>query len=126
MSRQTEQAKHEWFVCPQLNRRARKLCLPLGGRHFWSRRAYELANASQRETKFDRALRRARKLRLRLGGHPADDDYPDKPPRMRWTTYNRMMDKLRAADGVVNERLRRVQERQARGCGPSSNNLAFL
>jgi len=43
----------------------RKLYLPRSGRHFWSRRAYELAYASQRETKFDRALRRARKLRLR-------------------------------------------------------------
>jgi hypothetical protein len=52
-----------WFVCPHLNRRVRKLYLPLGGRHFWSRRAYELAYASQRETKYDRALRRARKLR---------------------------------------------------------------
>jgi hypothetical protein len=39
-----------WFVCPFLNRRVRKLYLPLGGRHFWSRRAYELAYASQRET----------------------------------------------------------------------------
>jgi nucleoside-diphosphate-sugar epimerase len=28
-------------------RAARKLYLPLGGRHFWSRRAYELAYASQ-------------------------------------------------------------------------------
>jgi hypothetical protein len=23
-----------WFVCPRLNRRVRKLYLPLGGRHF--------------------------------------------------------------------------------------------
>ena len=97
-----------WFVCPHLNRRVRKLYLPLGGRHFWSRRAYELAYASQRGTKYDRALRRARKLRLRLGGDPADDEYPDKPPRMRWATYNRLLDKLRAADGVADERLRRV------------------
>jgi hypothetical protein len=95
-----------WFLCPHLNRRVRNLYLPLGGRHFWSRRAYELAYASQRETKFDRALRRARKLRLRLGGDPADDEYPDKPPRMRWATYNRLMDRLVAADGVVDERLR--------------------
>ena len=87
-----------WFVCPHLNRKVRKLYLPLGGRHFWSRRAYELAYASQRETKYDRALRRARKLRLRLGGDPADDEYPDKPPRMRWATYNRLMDKLVTAD----------------------------
>ena len=97
-----------WFVCPHLNRRVRKLYLPLGGRHFWSRRAYELAYVSQRETKFDRALRRARKLRLSLGGDPADDEYPEKPPRMRWATYNRLLDKLRAADGVADERLRRV------------------
>jgi hypothetical protein len=65
-----------WFVCPHLNRRVRKLYLPLGGRHFWSRRAYELAYRSQRETKYDRALRRARKLRLRLGVDPTDDEYP--------------------------------------------------
>src|SRR5262249_33332402 len=25
-----------WFVCPHLNRRVRKLYLPLGGHHFWS------------------------------------------------------------------------------------------
>jgi hypothetical protein len=94
-----------WFVCPRLNRKVRKLYLPLGGRHFWSRRAYRLAYASQRETKYDRALRRARKLYLRLGGDPADDEYPDKPKRMRWTTYNLLMDKLVAADDVADERL---------------------
>jgi len=94
-----------WFVCPHLNRRVRKLYLPLGGRHFWSRRAYRLAHASQRETAYDRAMRRARKLCLRLGGDPADDTYPDKPKRMRWTTYNRLMDKLVAADDVADERL---------------------
>jgi hypothetical protein len=95
-----------WFMCPQLNRRVRKLYLPRSGRHFWSRHAYELAYASQRETKFDRALRRARKLRLRLGGDPADDECPDKPPRMRWATYNRLMDRLVAADAVTDERLK--------------------
>jgi hypothetical protein len=66
-------------VCPRLNRRVRKLYLPLGGRHFWSRRAYRLGYASQHETVPDRAVRRARKLTLRLGGDPADDRYPDKP-----------------------------------------------
>ena len=74
-------------------------------RPFWSRRAYRLPYASQGETKYDRALRRARKLYLRLGGDPADDKYPDKPKRMRWTTYNLLMDKLVAADDVTDERL---------------------
>ena len=58
--------------------------------------------------KYDKAFRHARKLRLRLGGNPTDDEYPDKPPRMRWATYNRLLDKLRAADGVADERLGRI------------------
>jgi hypothetical protein len=94
-----------WFVCPRLSRKVRKLYLPLGGRHFRSRRAYGLAYASQRETVYDRAMRRTRKLCLRLGGDPADEEYPNKPKRMRWTTYNRLMDKLVAADDVADERL---------------------
>jgi hypothetical protein len=53
----------------------------------------------------DRASRRARKLCLRLGGDSGDDTYPDKPKRMRWTTYNRLMDKLVAADRVADQGL---------------------
>ena len=104
-----------WFVCPRLNRRVRRLYLPLGGRHFRSRRAYRLRYSSQRETVHDRAMRRARKLCLRLGGDPADDSYPDKPKRMHWTTYNRMMDELVRADGIADERLLKLA---ARWMGP--------
>jgi len=39
----------------------------------------------------------------RRGGGPTG--YPDKPPRMRWARYNRLMDRLVAADGVAEERL---------------------
>jgi hypothetical protein len=42
-------------VCLQLNRRVRKLYLPVGGRHFWSRHAYELAYVSQRNARADAA-----------------------------------------------------------------------
>jgi hypothetical protein len=49
---------------------------------------------------------RAAELRLRLDGDPADDEYPDKPPRMRWATYNRLMDRLGAADTVTDERFK--------------------
>jgi len=59
-----------WFVCPTENRRVRKLYLPPGARRFRSRRAYRLAYASQRETVHDRAMRRADKLRRRLGDDP--------------------------------------------------------
>ena len=37
------------------------------------------------------------------GSDPADDEYPDKPLRMRWATYNRLMDRLVAADSVTDE-----------------------
>jgi hypothetical protein len=94
-----------WFRYPRTYRRVRVLHLPLGGRHFWSRRAYRLTYASQRETIHDRALRRAGKLCRRLGGDPADDTYPEKPSRMRWSTYNRIMDKLVAADRLDDERV---------------------
>jgi len=45
-------------------------------------------------------------VRLRLVGDPTDDEYPDKPPRMRWATYNRLMDRFAAADSVTDEWLK--------------------
>jgi hypothetical protein len=100
-----------WFVCPRLNRRVRKLYLPLGGRHFRSRRAYRLPYSSQRETVHGRAMRRAEKLCKRLGGDPADDNYPEKPKRMRWATYNRLIDKIARADRIADQQLLIVADR---------------
>ena len=94
-----------WFVCPNENRRVRKLYLPLGARRFRSRGAYRLAYASQRETVHDRAMRRAQKLCRRLGDDPMDGHYPEKPPRMRGATYDRLLNKLIAADRVADERM---------------------
>jgi hypothetical protein len=90
-----------WFVCPRTIRRCRQLLLPLGARHFLSRRAYGLGYACQREREHDRALRRVRKLRLRLGGDLGDGEHPDKPKRMRWTTYDRLIAELDAAERVA-------------------------
>ena len=39
----------------------------------------------------------------RLGGDLADETYPEKPSRMRWSTYNRIMDELIAADRLSDE-----------------------
>ena len=103
-----------WFVCPNENRRARKLYLPLGARRFRSRRAYRLAYASQREAVHDRAMRRADKLRRRLGDDPMDGHYPEKPLRMRWATYNRILDKLFAANRILDERMIKFVERLGR------------
>src|SRR5262245_23684819 len=100
-----------WFECPRSGRKARVLHLPLGGRHFCSRRVYRLTYASQRDTVYDRALRRSRKLCIRLGADPADNDYPEKPKRMRWTTYNSIIGRISAADRIADKRLVRLLAR---------------
>jgi hypothetical protein len=92
-----------WFLCPRSGRRVRKLYLPLGGRHFWSRRAYVLAYASQRGTAIDRAHRGQAKIKARLIGNldPDDWDLPPKPKRMRWRTYQRYLDKFDAYENIL-------------------------
>jgi hypothetical protein len=57
-----------WFQCPRTGRRTTKLYLPNGGSHFWSRKAYGLGYACQREGRFDRLQRRAAMLNRQLGG----------------------------------------------------------
>src|SRR5262249_14718109 len=90
-----------WFRCPRTNRRVRNVHLPLGARHCWSRRAYRLGYASQREGRHDRALRSVRKLYNRLGADPADGEYPARPKRMRQVTYARLVAELDAARRVA-------------------------
>ena len=64
---------------------------------------------SQQEDFPDRAARRARKVRLRLGGNPTGIRYPRKPPQMPRAKYDQLIDKLAAAESIVegaaNERL---------------------
>ena len=57
-----------WFLCPRTGRRTTKLFLPNGGWHFWSRQAYGLGYACQREDRFGRLQRRAAMLNRQLGG----------------------------------------------------------
>ena len=42
---------------------------------------------------------------MKLGGDPDGDTYPNKPKRMRRATYDRLMEKLAAAEDVADERL---------------------
>jgi hypothetical protein len=90
-----------WFICPLTGRRAAKLYLPHGASTFASRLAYRLAYRSQRETAHDRALRRAFKLRSRLGGDGGIGDDIAKPKWMRWSTYDRKLEEIAAAEKIV-------------------------
>jgi hypothetical protein len=77
-----------WFQCPRTGRRTTKLFLPNGGWHFWSRQAYGLGYACQREDRLGRLQRRAAKLNRQLGGDgwAGWDTPPIKPKWMRWRT----------------------------------------
>jgi len=94
-----------WWVCPRSGRRVFKLYLPLGGHQFWSREAYGLGYSSQRETRRDRLMRRARKLHRALGGdgQAIGQEDPPKPKGMRWSTYERKAEAWRAADDAAND-----------------------
>jgi hypothetical protein len=47
-----------WFLCPRTGQRCTRLYLPRGGHRFWSRQAWQLGYACQRETAQYRAQRK--------------------------------------------------------------------
>lgn len=83
--------RRRWFLCPSCRRRCRTL---FGGAYFRCRRCHGLQHASKYEPDYDRAMEKANRLRQRLGDHQFTafdfDELPPKPPRMRWTTYQRL------------------------------------
>ena len=90
-----------WFICPRTGRRATKLHLPDGAFTFGSRGAYGLAYECQREPANYRALRRAFKLRGKLGAKGGIGDYVEKPKWMRRRTYDRAMARIDRAEEAV-------------------------
>lgn len=80
-----------WFLCPRCGRRVGVL---YGHRLFLCRTCHSLAYASQCEPRHDRLLRRANKLRARLGGEAGISATINKPKRMRRATYARMKSEI--------------------------------
>ena len=84
-----------WFVCPGVvngKRCGRRVAILYGpGKYFLCRHCYDLRYGSQREDKGHRALRRAQKMRNRLGGSAnMMEPFPEKPKGMHWSTYDRL------------------------------------
>lgn len=76
----------QWFLCPHCSRRV--AVIYGAGKRFLCRHCYGLAYTSQQESLQDRLMRRARKIRARLGGESnLMEAFPKKPKRMRWATY---------------------------------------
>lgn len=84
-----------WFVCPGVvngiacGRRVTILYGP--GKYFLCRHCYDLRYESQRENTMHRALRRAQKIRTRLGGSANMMElFPERPKGMHHDTYMRL------------------------------------
>ena len=76
-----------WWRCPRCD--ARRARLYLRGGVLRCRLCADLRYESQLERDVARGLRRARRIRERLGGSPRlIDSFPPKPSRMRWATYD--------------------------------------
>ena len=97
-----------FFICPGIvngiacGRRVGKLYGP--GRFYLCRHCYRLAHTSQSEGAWDRTLRRARKIRQRLGGSPSlATPIPLKPKGMWRRTYERLRQQSDVYDQRANE-----------------------
>jgi hypothetical protein len=90
-----------WFSCPRCGRRCAKLYLPSGATRFRCRRCHRLVYQCQRETRSDRMLRRAEKLRRHIGCAPGESPrMAQKPKYMRNRTYWRLREQANALDAV--------------------------
>lgn len=92
-----------YFICPGVvngracSRRVAKLYGP--GRYFLCHHCYRLVHASQSEDAWDRVLRRANKIRQRLGGDPGMvAPFPRRPKGMWRRTYERLAEEVFEAE----------------------------
>jgi hypothetical protein len=97
---------YQWyFVCPVTNRYASVLWMPPGTTRFCSRQAWRrrVAYASQFLDADNRAHRGKAKIKERLIGdyEPDEWDLPPKPKWMRWSTYNRLVDRFDSYEEIL-------------------------
>ena len=86
-----------WFLCPRCWKRV--AVLYGAGKYFFCRNCYDLTYSSQQESRADRLMRKARKIRERMGGGASlIDPFPDKPKNMHWKTYWRLRERSEHAN----------------------------
>lgn len=85
--------KRPWWLCPTAGCGRRVAVLYSGNGLYACRHCFGLAYRSQRETDGDLAVRRANKVRDRLGWARGILNMPEgRPKGMHWTTYLHLLD----------------------------------
>ena len=105
------------FLCPHCGKRRKYLYG--AGRLFLCRDCHDLTYMTRRERAYDRAGRRARNLRRKLGVEIGMGDWVGpKPKGMHQATFDRTRDEIHACEEVLEEQLVRIlgrmQGRQSR------------
>ncbi len=81
----------KWFICPNMNCNKRVAVLYGVGKYFLCRHCYGLVYSSQQESKSDRLMRKARKIRKRLGAsNNLMESILFKPKNMHQKTFDRL------------------------------------
>src|SRR5437763_480359 len=94
--------RRPYFICPGPDCGRRVSMLYSAGASFLCRHCHQLVYRSQRQDELGRIIRRADKLRVRLGGEPGWR-IPDPPKGMRKGIYDRLLSALLEADMAANE-----------------------
>jgi hypothetical protein len=107
-----------WFICTAFSggrcclRRVAVLYFDLGANRFACRHCCGLTYASQKEGVQDRSIRRARKIRMTLGGSASlGDQFPSKPKGMRWHSYERLRCAYEAAEKAASDGLMSIVDK---------------
>ncbi len=99
----------QWFLCPGCNRR---VAVVYGGKYYRCRHCHNLTYPSQRESQPDRLIRKAQKIRVRLGvSRNLRVPILFKPKNMHQKTFDRLR---READDASNLSLRIMWQRYQR------------
>lgn len=108
--------RRPYFACPgsvngiACGRQVVKLYC--AGRYYLCRRCYRLTYTSRNEDLCDRALRRANKIRMRLGGEPGYEAMIPRRPKGMWRkTYDRLFAAVVDNESRAEERLVRMAAR---------------
>jgi hypothetical protein len=102
-----------YFVCPGIVNgvacRRNVIKLYCAGRYYLCRHCYRLTHASRNEDSCDRALRRANKIRMGLGGEPGYEAMIPRRPKGMWRkTYDRLFEAVIESESRAEERLTRM------------------